>query len=220
MFELKKLVPKSSRYLRAAPRSGPSSEPTQRRLMVAALTLLLLALGFELYADRNFWFPRIPDAENQQLMIPPKASVPTEIHQAAANPAPPSLKKSHANQSPPQPTPANFSPSDPATAPITAITRTVLPPLEVEVVAGDVHRTIHPGSNSVHVDLQPNPLQPDSSQASAPPQEVSAAPVAADPVDTAASSTSNAAERVDMSADTANVLSEPVKPGYPLLARQ
>jgi TonB family protein len=219
MFELKKLVPKSSRYLRAAPRSGPSSEPTQRRLMVAALTLLLLALGFELYADRSFWFPKTPDAENQPQMSPTEASVSTEI-QHAANPAPPPLRKSHAKQTPPQATPTNFSPSDSATPPITAITRTVLPPLEVEVVAGDVHRTIHPGSNSVHVDLQPNPLQPDSSQASAPPQEVSAAPVAADPVDTAASSTSNAAERVDMSADTANVLSEPVKPGYPLLARQ
>jgi protein TonB len=38
--------------------------------------------------------------------------------------------------------------------------------------------------------------------------------------DTAASVTSNAGERVQMSADTAEVVSRPVKPGYPLLARQ
>ena len=35
------------------------------------------------------------------------------------------------------------------------MTRAVLPPLEVEVVAGDEHRTIQATSNSVRVDLQP-----------------------------------------------------------------
>jgi len=37
--------------------------------------------------------------------------------------------------------------------------RTVLPPLEVEVVAGDTHKVIRPGSSSVRVDLQPVPLR-------------------------------------------------------------
>jgi TonB family protein len=81
----------------------------------------------------------------------------------------------------------------------------VLPPLEVEVVAGDSHRTLRPGTNSVRVDLQPG----------APTQSDSAATV-----ETAANVTSNAAERVQMSADTADVVTHPVKPGYPLLARQ
>jgi protein TonB len=87
-------------------------------------------------------------------------------------------------------------------------TRTVLPPLEVEVVAGDVHRTIHPSTNSVRVDLQPG----------TPSQEVSEVPT--DATGTAATLTSNAAERVQISADTAEIVARPVKPGYPLLARQ
>jgi TonB family protein len=34
-----------------------------------------------------------------------------------------------------------------------ATTRTVLPPLDVEVVAGDTHRTLHPGSNAEKVEI-------------------------------------------------------------------
>ena len=89
-------------------------------------------------------------------------------------------------------------------------TRTVLPPLEVEVVAGDVHRTVHPGTTSVRVDLQPG----------SPLQQVAVPPAARPATDIASSVTSNAAERVQMSADTAEIVSRPVKPGYPLLARQ
>jgi hypothetical protein len=75
--------------------------------------------------------------------------------------------------------------------PITAATtRTVLPPLEVEVVAGNFHRTVHPGTNAVSVDLQP----------SSAPQEASEAPAAGEA--TAARVTSHAAERLCMSADT------------------
>jgi protein TonB len=43
---------------------------------------------------------------------------------------------------------------------------------------------------------------------------------AVDVPDTTATVTSNASERVQMSADTEEVVSHPVKPGYPLLARQ
>src|SRR5580692_3803243 len=32
-------------------------QPKQRRLMVAALMLLLISLGIVLYRDRDFWFP-------------------------------------------------------------------------------------------------------------------------------------------------------------------
>jgi TonB family protein len=34
-----------------------------------------------------------------------------------------------------------------------ATNRTVLPPLEIEVVAGDQHRTIHPGTNAAKVEI-------------------------------------------------------------------
>ena len=35
-----------------------------------------------------------------------------------------------------------------------AVTRTVLPPLDVEVVAGDKHHKVHPPANATHVELQ------------------------------------------------------------------
>jgi TonB family protein len=93
-------------------------------------------------------------------------------------------------------------------APPVAVTRTVLPPLEVEVVAGDTHRTVHPGSTSVRVDLQPG----------TPPQSVPEAPVTDS--QTAANVTSDAADRMQLSADASEVVARPVKPSYPLLARQ
>jgi TonB family protein len=89
-------------------------------------------------------------------------------------------------------------------------TRTVLPPLEVEVVAGDNHSTVRPGTNSVHVDLKPG----------SPPKPVTDASMAGNAPATAASVTTNATERVQMSAGAAEVVSQPVQPGYPMLARQ
>ena len=87
--------------------------------------------------------------------------------------------------------------------------RTVLPPLEVEVVVGDSHRTIRPGSSSVRVDLQPGTTPQ-------PAPEVSTTREAA----IAANVTTNAADRVQMSADTSDIVARPVRPNYPLLARQ
>jgi TonB family protein len=76
----------------------------------------------------------------------------------------------------------------------------------VEVVAGDTHRVIRPGSNSLHVDLQPG----------TPPQPI---PDAGE-TQTAANVTSGAEERVQMSAGASAIVTNSVKPSYPLLARQ
>ena len=196
-------------------------------MMVAALILLVVALGFELYGDRDFWFPDRPEAEGQTQ---PGAPAPARtITAQAARPTAPAHKKSHRNQLQPEPAAASdvapSDTSDPAAPPNAAITRTVLPPLEVEVVAGDVHRTVHPGTNSIHVDLQrdssrPDSSQPNSTQPISPAQEVSEVPPVGDQTNITATVTTNAAERVQMSADTAEVVNHPIKPGYPLLARQ
>jgi TonB family protein len=222
MLDLKTLVPKFSRDLPADPRrSADPHELKQRRLMAAALALLLVALSVVLYHDRNFWFPDAREAEDQdkdQDKAQPQqtATLATSTPNQPTAPKPVSLarKKSHTDSPQPNgPTPAEAASSN-APPPMSATTtRTVLPPLEIEVVAGNVHRTVHPGTNSVHVDLQ----------AGSPPQRISDPPitnVASDVTATAASVTSNAAERVQMSAGTAEVVSQPVKPGYPLLARQ
>jgi protein TonB len=103
---------------------------------------------------------------------------------------------------------SGVTPSATAAPPMVAsATRTVLPPLEVEVVAGDSHSTVRPGSNSVRVDLKPG----------SPPQPATAPSAAAN---SSASVTTSAVERVQMSADIASAVTHTVKPGYPLLARQ
>jgi periplasmic protein TonB len=214
MLDLKTLVPKFSRVLPADPRrSADPHELKQRRLMVAALALLLVALSVVLYHDRNFWFPDTREAEDKDQSQPQQSatldtSTPTQA--IATKPVSLARKKSHTDSPQPNaPTPAEAASSIAAPPMSATTTRTVLPPLEIEVVAGNVHRTVHPGTNSVHVDLQPGST----------PQRISEPAVVSD-VTTAASVTSNAAERVQMSAGTAEVVSPPVKPGYPLLARQ
>ena len=213
-------VSKTTRPLLTALPSRKPPEERQRRVMLGALTLLLLALGLLLYKDRDFWFP--DDAQEADELASPPTAVPASEKPATAQPAlvvataaPKSSakKKKEIATSKPQPkedaAPAVNAPAADPAASTAATRRTVLPPLEVEVVAGDVHKTIHPGTNQVHVDLQPG----------TPPHAVADAPVNG-AADSTASVTSNAAERVQMSADTAAVVSSSVKPAYPVLARQ
>lgn len=199
MLEPKTLVPKAGRGPLPSPSSPASQEPKQRRLMAIALGLLLVALVSVLYHDRDFWFPDTQDADNVQGAAPVAVtSAPQGASPAATTRKSPRKAKPHLTTSAP-----SVMPPVVATA-----TRTVLPPLEVEVVAGDSHQTIDPPTNAVKIDVQQD--------ASA--QETSDAPFGA--TETAEKITNNAAERVEMSDDTAEVVSSPVKPGYPMLARQ
>jgi periplasmic protein TonB len=171
--------------------------------MLGSLSLLLFALSMVLWHERDFWFPESPEAESDQ---PVDA---TTIAKVASQPGA-AAAKTNSVAKPKHQVAAQSKPSAPPSpsAPVAATTaRTVLPPLEVEVVAGDTHRTIRPGSSSVRVDLQPG----------TPPQPVTEA---ATDTQTAASVTSNAAEHVQMSADASEIVSKPVRPNYPLLARQ
>lgn len=212
MFEPKNTVTKTDRLPPAAPQARTFEERKQRRMMVIALTLLLVALGFVLYRDRDFWFPETQEAEEQPQPQPasPAATKPTLPD--AAQPMPAAHKKFDSSKPQPKGSVTAKSAAGDLDAPPSSATtiRTVLPPLEVEVVAGEVHRTIHPSSTSVRVDLQPG----------SPPQQVTVPSAAHAVTDTVASVPSNVAERVQMSADAAEVVSRPVKPGYPLLARQ
>lgn len=168
--------------------------------MMVALALLLITLGFVLYRDRDFWFPDTLDADDQPIESPTPAKT---AHSAPQPQTPATHKKAHA-------LPVNDSaPIAGTPLPPTTITRTVLPPLEVEVVAGSAHKTLRPGTNSVRVDLQP-----DSPSEEAP----ESAPV--DTNQTAANITTNAAEQSQVPLETADIVSHSVRPGYPMLARQ
>ncbi|MBZ5683077.1 MAG: energy transducer TonB [Acidobacteriia bacterium] len=212
MLELKPLVPKTDRIALREPQRQSSYDPKQRRLMLVALGMLLVALGGVLYGNRDFWFPDTQEADLEQ----PAETMPAQVVPAQAPPvvavakasSPVSKSKLHGANTKTETPKATAPAAAPATASVTA-NRTVLPPLEVEVIAGDTHRTVRPGSNSVRVDLQPG----------SPPRAATDAG-ASGGAETAANMTNNAAERVQMSADTAEVVSHPVNPGYPLLARQ
>jgi protein TonB len=220
MSSLKSIVPKTDHDLAAQPRkpmTGPSEDPRQRGLMLGALCLLLLALGIVLWHDRDFWFPDAQEAELEQSIetSPSSKAAPAQEPVAAKPASVAKLKhrvplKADKEKAEKEAAPATNTPAAEAPVPpVVATSRTELPPLEVEVVAGDSHRTIRPGSSSVRVDLQPG----------SPPQPAMEAAPTGD-AQTAANVTSNAAERVQMSADASEIVTAPVRPNYPLLARQ
>jgi protein TonB len=203
------LVPNKQRALTPVTPRRAAEDPRQRRLMVLTLVLLLSTLGAVLYWDRSFWFPDTQEADSDQPGEQvPSPTAPAQQTVAAAKTPTPSTKAPHRAGSAKTKPPAPTTPT-PA-APVAATTRTVLPPLEVEVIAGDTHRTVRPGSNSVRVDLQPG----------APTQLAPEGGTSDNAADSAANMTTSAAERVQMSADTTDAVSHTVRPGYPLLARQ
>jgi TonB family protein len=210
MLALKNVAAKPVPVL-VEPPAGNAEERKQRRMMAVALVLLLLSLGVVLFRDRDFWFP---DTEQTEELRPPEPVAHSTVSTAASNivaqPVSTTAKKeSGAKAQPKISAPAKPVDADASAPPFASITnRTVLPPLEVEVVAGDVHKTVHPGTNSVRVDLQ---------SGSAPQKVV--VPAASNTAN-ANVARSNAAAHVQMSTDTVQVVSQPVKPSYPLLARQ
>jgi protein TonB len=182
-----------------APRA-PIAAGNQQSRLVIALVLLLVALAAVLIKDRQFWFgseSTIVDADYVEPTAVPQAA-PQVITQAATQaPTKPAV-------TPTTPAPAHAAkkqvaaaiPSTqpkPAEAPAVVTNRTVLPPLDVEVIAGDAHRKVHPGSNAKKLDLG----QPATSAAR------KTVPVAAP--------ATNAAQR--------ERLAEAIPPSYPPLAQ-
>ena len=179
------------------------NDPAQKqgRQMLIALTLLLAALIVVLTKDREFWFPSAPDLQSESEPAEETSAAPKAQPEAATTTAKPALPtypktKPHGVRPPV----AAASPGS-AVAPVVT-SRTVLPPLEVEVVAGDEHRAVQAGTNSVKVDLQPK------------------TPVATAKVPSGSRGVTEAADRVHLSPGTAEMVSRPVEPNYPLLAKQ
>jgi len=151
-----------------------------------------------LYRDRDFWFPtaREADQQVQNAPAPVQATAPTTV----PTNQPSTHKRNHRREQPAQI-------AIDRTTPPTTITRTVLPPLEVEVVAGDSHRTVRPGTTSVRVDLQ-------ASRANEPSESSPQVP------DTVSNPATNAAELTAISSGSEQIVTNTVQPSYPMLARQ
>jgi TonB family protein len=120
-----------------------------RRLMLA-LGILLIALVALLVKDRTFWFG------SEETTIESDTPDSTGTSQATSKTASKSAAKKPAHKV------AAQVEQQPAEAPGLTVTRTVLPPLDVEVVAGDKHKRLHPGTNQTHVEIPntPSALEP------------------------------------------------------------
>jgi len=207
MLELKPSMGKANDSALTVPEKSGSREQSQRRMMLVALVLLFVALIVVIYRDRDFWFPDTEDADDLDP-VPATVTIETQPVPATAKALIPekaatSASRKHHSTA----VAADPAPSATTTTPaMLSNTRTVLPPLEVEVVAGDYHSRVRPSANSLRVDLRPD----------SPSQRI------ADGVDQASASnmTTNAAEHLRISAEAADVVSQPVRPGYPVLARQ
>ncbi len=164
----------------------PSSVQGQRKRMLIALGVSLAALMVVVLRDWDFWFP--PRAEVQDAAVPGrKASTPGAVASAPA--------ASVRDRKPVK------TPEKAAEAPLTASTqRTALPPLQVEVVAGNRHISVPAKSNAIHLDVD--------------------AEAASSGAKAGASSVVSAADRVQLSPQTAQSVRVSVPPDYPLLARQ
>jgi len=175
----------------------------QRRKMMLALVIMVGALVVVLVRDRSFWFgpPDSIASDSDTLDDSSDTDQPTSQKAADSTTAIPSTTKPRKHATAAKSVPA----AEPAAPPPTVVARKALPPLEIEVVAGDSHRSVNPRTNTMKVEI------PSVSPAPSVP--------AAQPVATAGTSVP-AAERVKISADAGHVLQRKVDPSYPMLARQ
>jgi TonB family protein len=141
--------------------AGPGRKSTQtlqpRKLMLA-LVVLLVALVAILIKDRQFWFG------SEESVIESDLPATTATAPAATNAAPAATTSApaHASNKPVATAKTSSQPVAPETPAVTA-TRTVLPPLDVEVVAGDNHHTVRPRSNVTKVQVAKVPsIQPEA----------------------------------------------------------
>ncbi len=110
-----------------------------RTRLVFALVILLVALVVVVVNDRGFWFS---DTETSAADDASPEWVPSKAAPAPVAPAAPV-----ASPAKPIAVAKNFAKPKSAERPVVAITRNVIPPLEVEVVAGSKHDSVRFSSN-------------------------------------------------------------------------
>lgn len=136
MMELK---PKS--IVSTEDREALKARQSQRLLF--ALVLLLVAIVVVVVTDRQFWFGSnqlvLDGDETRPAVAPAVTSTPKPAQHSQPVPA-----KKHV--------PTTNSAAQKSTAPVVAVNRTVLPPLNVEVVAGAAHRATHPNASKIEIE--------------------------------------------------------------------
>jgi TonB family protein len=164
-----------------------------RRRMTLALVLLLMALVVVVVKNSEIWF----GSDDASAADDTTTWVPSHGGQAApgvaTNVATPNASKTKSHV-------AVKGATQPAIegATVVAATRTVLPPLGIEVVAGEAHRSVHAVSNTVKIEMLPNSSVAATSEWG---------------------SATNAADRTRLASASAQASSQPAG-AYPLLAQQ
>ncbi len=177
--------------------------------MLIALGVLLLALISVVIKDRQYWFPPSPGESEAPEQVS-SSNAPVAASSKAATQIPPSkIRAGRDARSKSKPLSKTARSTAPQNDPpfIVTTNRAVLPPLEVEVVAGNQHQAVKPGDSSVKLDMQPSAPAADA-QTSAPAESQNNG-----------STENNAAAQVQMSPGSTQVVSR-VNPTYPLLAKQ
>jgi TonB family protein len=114
--------------------------------LALALALLLAALAGILIKDRQFWFG------SEQATIDSDAPE-TTSSQSGPKPATKTAAVVRGYPARKQGPATGTTAAPAADAPGVTLSRTVLPPLDVEVVAGTAHRKLHPGSNLTKLEI-------------------------------------------------------------------
>jgi TonB family protein len=144
----------------ATPQASLTSKQNVRLLI--ALSLLMVALAVVLVKDREFWFgseqaadsgstsESIAQTKKGSVAVPAKTQLPAKAQASASKYS--NITKTPAHQAITETAQQPAAAAD-QSSPVVTTNRVVLPPLDVEVVAGDSHRTLHPGSNVARVEI-------------------------------------------------------------------
>lgn len=139
-------------------RPQPRFTSGQSLRLLIALSLLLVALTVVIVKDREFWFGSDEASESsavgsESIPKPDSPVAPAKTAQAPVAPAAPAKNHVAPKTSTAAATDSSHKDAAASDSPVVATNRVVLPPLDVEVVAGDTHRTVHAGSNVTKVEL-------------------------------------------------------------------
>ncbi len=125
-----------------------AAETRQSRRLLLALVVLLVAISALLVMDRQFWFGAdqliLDSVGTEPANTPGAKSVPSTTNQSKPATAPAAKKRIAAAIST-EPQAANSS--------IVATNHAVLPPLNVEIVAGNGHRSVRSAGSSAQVEI-------------------------------------------------------------------
>ena len=165
--------------------SSAADLEAQRKRMLIALAILLVALGAVIVKDWDFWFPA--KAESAEAIALRKAKA---IAEAPSVPAPVTHEKKPAKTE-----------EAPAAVPFATTERAALPPLEIQVVAGNRSVNVASKSPAIHVDVANGGT---SSGVTAPP----------------GIGPSTSSGGVQITRQAAQNVTVSVPPDYPMLARQ